>query len=58
MHIDISKLADHDNPVVKNQTLALTNTTTEDMIAAPFRFVRDNIEFQFPDERVGYLYNK
>lgn len=52
MKINIMKLADYDNPVVKNKALILTkdHKTIEDKIAAIFYYVRDDIKFQFPDE--------
>ena len=52
MKTDIIKLADYDNPTVKNKALILTkgHKTVEDKIAAIFYYVRDDIKFQFPNE--------
>jgi len=52
MNIDITNLADHGNPTVKNKALILTKycETIEDRIKAFFCYVRDDIKFQFPDE--------
>ena len=52
MKTDINKLADYDDPIVKNKALILTkgHKTIEDKIAAIFYYVRDDIKFQFPKE--------
>jgi hypothetical protein len=52
MKNDIMKLADYDNPIVKNKAEILTwgHNTIEDKIAAIFYYVRDDIKFQFPAE--------
>jgi hypothetical protein len=48
----IKRLADYDNPIVKNKAEALTSgrKTVEEKIAAIFYYVRDGIKFQFPAE--------
>ena len=48
----IKKLADYDNPIVKNKAEALTrgHNTIEEKITAIFYYVRDDIKFQFPAE--------
>ena len=52
MKTDINKLADYDDPIVKNKAFILTkgHKTIEDKIAAIFYYVRDDIKFQFPKE--------
>jgi hypothetical protein len=48
----ITKLADYDNPIVKNKAEVLTrgHNTIEEKIAAIFYYVRDDIKFQLPAE--------
>ena len=52
MDNEVINLVDYDNPIVKNKALILTkhHKILEDMLAALFYYVRDDIKFQFPNE--------